>query len=126
MSYTTLPAGPQQAIQKLKQIVGQPDMTVLLVFGKDETARNARAYSKALAEIDDYVSVAFVEAAEPDGLLPYLQQLPDPKVSLDSLDDYIALSISPDGNSPAYLVSRAQFEHAKGYIKTAILRAMAV
>lgn len=131
MPYFQLSTDPKKSRQDLQHLINLPDITLVLILGNDQTAKDAQDYAKALldaalnANLQDYKTVYFIPIPDPEIVLPVISQLPSNDVELNNLADYIVLTISPAKNLLSYLLSKADFHIAKGYIKVAILKAMA-
>ena len=105
-----------------------PENIIVLIFGTDETAENACGYAQEMVEAahPDYSFVEFVYVEDIEVLGDVLNTLETTAtVNMDKLDESVALSISPGNHIIAYLLSKARFNYAPGYMNRTILAAMA-
>lgn len=128
MNFTTLPKKKADALQRFRELLDVPENIIVLIFGTDETAENACAYAQEMVEVahPDYSFVAFVYVEDIEVLAEVLDTLETAgTVNMEKLDESVALSISPGNHIISYLLSKARFNHAPGYMNRTILAAMA-
>ncbi|MGV3766007.1 MAG: hypothetical protein ACO1NW_07770 [Chitinophagaceae bacterium] len=128
MNFTTLPKKKADAQKKFRELLDVPENIIVLIFGTDETAENACGYAQEMVEAahPDYSFVEFVFVETIEAVTEVLMELETAEtVNMDKLDESVALSISPGSHIIAYLLSKARFNYAPGYMNRAILAAMA-
>lgn len=128
MNFTTLPKKKAEALQQFRKLLDVPENIIVLIFGTDETAENACGYAKEMVEAahPDYSLVEFVYVEDSEVLADVLNTLETTAtVNMEQLDESVALSISPGSHIIAYLLSKARFNYAPGYMNRTILAAMA-
>jgi hypothetical protein len=117
---------------RVQELLDTPDETLVLVLGNDDIAEEAREKVQQIVEAnsdntDIFQFLNFLAVPDPNVIFPKLRELENKTGELlDSLDEYVILSISPFKNILAEAVTKARFQKGKGSITTAILKALAL
>jgi hypothetical protein len=127
MPFNTLSTTKADAIKEFNNLLSDRNRCVVVVFGNDQTGRDAKRVARELDDtnLPDYLVTNFVACTDIDDIMDVIQRLPDKKDVLTRINknDHVALSITKQ-NQLVYLVSKAQFNNANGFIKTAVFKAL--